>query len=274
MNWLITSFKELQKRNKNLLLIFLLLKVRSQVKGLKIKNKSDSKVVEESDEKDKIAKKKSSKRLVHAKGSKDAVVLSDEEGKKGKKTPNKKKSEVIEKIPVSLEPAEESPREIDEEEIKKIREINEKKEHEDGDIDEDEDKFSYQQKLDDEKEYPEDDDQSISDIKRAKDTEEEPYMFWTKEECLSELKKDSKSIKAHFRLGLVYLEEDETEQARTHFVDFCLKVDHTFRKGEIYERIGDSYFKENKKMTDALNNYKQAAKLDPFNYMFFLKQGK
>ena len=56
---------------------------------------------------------------------------------------------------------------------------------------------------------------------------------------------------------------------------FWLKVDHTFRKGEIYERIGDSYFKEDMKdITDALNNYKQAAKLDPLNYMFFLKQGK
>ena len=173
---------------------------------------------------DKIHKKKSSKKLVHGKSSKDAIVLSDEEGKKEKSTPIKKKSEKnIEKIPVSLEPAEDSPREIDEEAIKKKLEIGEKENKDEEEVDNDEDKFSYQQKQDDEREYQEDDDQSISDIRRAKDTEEEPYMFWTREQWEDELKKDSKSIKAHFRLGLICLEEDNSSQSRVHFVDFLIK---------------------------------------------------
>ena len=53
-----------------------------------------------------------------------------------------------------------------------------------------------------------------------------------------------------------------------------LKINHNFRKGEVYERIGDTYLREDDQADSALSYYKQAAKIDSDNYMFQLKQGK
>jgi len=139
----------------------------------------------------------------------------------------------------------------------------------------DDDRYSYQQNEEDDQEYEENDNQSINDIRRSIDPEFESYLFWTKEECHEELKKDKTNIKAHFRLGMIYLEDYDLVKARDHFKNHWLKIDHTFRKGEIYERIGDTHLKdEDSDTNEAISYYKQAIKLDPNNSMFFLKLGK
>jgi hypothetical protein len=110
----------------------------------------------------------------------------------------------VNKIPVTLdELPDDSPREDEK------NDVDDKKSDND-------DLFSYQEKQEDDQAYNDQDDDAMSDIRRTSDDD---YLDWTEDQCKNELKTDKNSIKAYFRLGMIYLEQDEYAKSRAIFKD-------------------------------------------------------
>ena len=65
-----------------------------------------------------------------------------------------------------------------------------------------------------------------------------------KKSDLSRLIKNKKNILPYFRLELIAINEGKSQTARDFLIDKWLEIELGFRKSEIYERIGDMYFKE------------------------------
>jgi hypothetical protein len=102
------------------------------------------------------------------------------------------------------------------------------------------DKNSYHENELDDKEFIEkDQDETISDVWRTENDAKDGFLQWDKVQCLELIEEDNTNIKAHFRLGMLHMEDKEFDEAKDEFLDHCIKIDKSFRKGQAYEFVGD-----------------------------------